>query len=165
MQSLYRYSKLWVTARQITRIHLPRIGPRMQIWENSKLSKAIVPFFLPKQCLYQKVAVEMENPKMQSLYRCNKRSAVYRPANNQDSFTTYRAEIANLGKFEAVEKNGTAFVPKQCSYQKVALAMETPKMQSLSRCNKRTFVLRPRVQIWENSKLLKTMVPPLHQNF
>ena len=53
--------------------------------------------------------------------------------------------------------------------------MENPKMQSLSRCNKRTGIYgpeitrlhasrrRPIMEIWENSKLSKTMVPPMHQ--
>ena len=72
---------------------------------------------------------------MQSLSRCNKGTGRYVPANNTDSFTAYRAENANLGKFEAVENNGTAFAPKQCLYEKAAGGMENPKMQSASRCN------------------------------
>ena len=43
-----------------------------------------------------------------------------------------------FGNFQAVENNGTAFAPKQCLYQKVAVGMENPKMQPLSRCNKCT---------------------------
>ena len=69
--------------------------------------------FAPKQCLYQKVAVGIENAKMQSLFRCNKHTGRYRPANNPVSCTVYEAENGNLGKFEAVENNGTAFAPKQ----------------------------------------------------
>ena len=67
---------------------------------------------------------------MQSLSRCNKRTGRYDLANNPDTFTAYSAENANLGKFEAVENNGTAFAPKQCVYPKVAVGMENPKMQS-----------------------------------
>ena len=59
----------------------------------------------------------MENPKMQSLSPCNKLTGRYSPGNNTDSFTAYRAENANLGKFEAFENNGTAFAPKQSLYQ------------------------------------------------
>ena len=80
----------------------------------------------------------MENPKMQSLSVCNKCTGRYWPANNPDSYTAYRAENGTLGNFEAVDHNGTVFAPKQCLYQKVAMYMENPKMQSLSRCNKRT---------------------------
>ena len=94
--------------------------------------------FAPKQCLYQRVAVGMENTKMQSPSRCNKRSWHYGPANNAVSRAAYRSENGNVGNFKAVESHDTAFAPKQCSYQKVAVGMENRKMQSLSRCNKRT---------------------------
>ena len=70
--------------------------------------------FAPKQCLHQKVAVGMENVKTQSPSRCNKHTVRYGQANNLVSCTTYRAENGNLGKFEAVEKNGNLFAPKQC---------------------------------------------------
>ena len=94
--------------------------------------------FAPKQCLYQKVAVVMENPKLQSPSRCNKRTGRYGPANNPVSCTAYRHENGNLGSFEAVENNGAAFTPKQSLYQKVHVGMENPKIQSPSRCNKCT---------------------------
>ena len=80
----------------------------------------------------------MENPKIQSPSRFNKRTGQYGPANNQVSCTAFRAENGNLGNFEGVEKNGTAFAPKQSLYQKVAVGMENPKMQSPSRFNKST---------------------------
>ena len=85
----------------------------------------------------------MENRKMQSLFRCNKRTGRYRPAKNPAAFTSYRVENGNLGKFEAVENHVTAFAPKKCLYQKVALGIENPNMQSLFRCNKRTGRYRP----------------------
>ena len=91
-----------------------------------------------KQCLYQKVAVGMENPKIQSPSRCNKRAGRYGLANNIVSCNAYRAENGNLGNFETVKNNGTTFAPKKCLHQKVAVDMENPKMQSLSWCNKRT---------------------------
>ena len=37
--------------------------------------------FATKQCLYQKVAVAMENTKMESPSRCNKHTGCYFPAN------------------------------------------------------------------------------------
>ena len=82
--------------------------------------------FAPKQCIYQKLAVGLENPKLQLVSRCNKRTGRYGPANNLDSFTAFRAENSNMGKFEAIENNGTAFAPKQCLYQKLAVGMENP---------------------------------------
>ena len=70
----------------------------------------------------------MEKLKMQSLSRCNKRTGRYSSAYNPDSFTACRADNGNLGGFEAVDHNVTAFAPKQCLYQKVAMGMENPKM-------------------------------------
>ena len=84
--------------------------------------------FAPKQSLYQTVAEGMENPKMQSPSRCNKRTGRYAQANDPVSSTAYRAENGNLGNFEAVENNGTAFAPKQCLDQKVAVGMENRKL-------------------------------------
>ena len=115
----------------------------MYIAENANLGKfeaveSNCTAFAPKQCLYQKQAVVMENPKMQSLSRCYERTGRCGRANNPVSCTAYRAEIGNVGNFEAVENNGTSYAPKQCLYQKVAMDMENPKMQSFSRCYKRT---------------------------
>ena len=100
---------------------------------------------------------------MQSPSRCNKRTGRYSPGNNPVSCNAYRAENGNLGKFEAVENNGTAFAPKQCLYQKVAVGMENPKMQSPSWCNKRTgrygsennpdFMHRLEGREWKSGKL------------
>ena len=92
--------------------------------------------FAQKQCIQQKVAAGMENPKMQSPSRCNKRTGRYGPANNPDSFTASKAENANFGKLEAVGNDGTAFAPKQSLCEELAVGMDNPKMQSLFRCNK-----------------------------
>ena len=94
--------------------------------------------FAPKHCSHQKVAVGMENPKMQSPSRCNKRTGHYGLANNPVLCTAYKDENGNLGNFEAVENDGTALAPKQCLHQKVAVGMENPKMQLPSWCNKPT---------------------------
>ena len=122
---------LGVTARQTTRFHAPRIRPREEIWEISKLSKAMVPPLHQSNVYIRSRAVGKENPKIQSLSRCNKRTGCYRTANNPLSCTAYRAERGYLRNFEAVESNGTAFAPKQSSYQKVDVGMENPKIQSL----------------------------------
>ena len=94
--------------------------------------------FAPNQCLKQKIAVGMQNPRMHSPTRCNKRTLRYRGAHNPVSSTAYRAKNGDLGKFEGVINNGTAFPPKQCFNQKAAVGVENPKMHSHSRCNKRT---------------------------
>ena len=75
---------------------------------------------------------------MQLTSRYNKLTGCYGPAYTPVSSTVYRVENGNLGNFEAVENNGTAFAPKQCLHQKVAVGMENAKIQSPSRCNKRT---------------------------
>ena len=80
----------------------------------------------------------MDNPKIQLPFVCNKRTGRYGPANNLNSCTTCGAENGNLGKFEAVDHNGTAYAPKQYLYQKVAMGMENPKMQLPFLCNKRS---------------------------
>ena len=43
--------------------------------------------FAPSQCLHQKVAIGMENLKMQLLSTCNKHTGGYRTANNPVSCT------------------------------------------------------------------------------
>ena len=83
------------------------------------------------------VAEGMENSVMESLSRCIKCTGRSGPANNPLSCTAYRAEYANSGIFDAIESNGTAFAPKHCLYQKVAVGMENPKIESLSQCKKR----------------------------
>ena len=124
----------------------------------------------PRQCLHLKVAMGMEYLKMLSLSRCNKRTGRYGPANNPGSWTEKSPKTGNLGIFEDVKENGTVFAPRQWLHQKVAMGMENLKMQSLSPCNKRTgrygpsnnllswTEKAPKMEIWEFSKLSKTMV-------
>ena len=132
--------------------------------------------FAPKQCLHRRLAVGLDNPKIQSLSRCYKRTGRCGTANNPVSFSAYRAEIGNVGNFEAVESNVTAFAPKKCLHRKLPVDMKNTKMQSLSRCYERTghccrqitrFLaprIGPRLEMWETLKLSKTSIPPLHQS-
>ena len=53
--------------------------------------------FVQKQCLYQKVAVGMENPNMQLPSLCNKRTGRYGMGNNPISYAAYRADIGRFG--------------------------------------------------------------------
>ena len=105
---------------------------------NFEAVENIATAFAPKQSSYQNLAVGMENRKMHSPSRYNKRRGRYRLANYPVSFTTYLPENGNLENFEAVETIGTAFAPNQCSFQKVAVGMENSKKQSHSLCSKRT---------------------------
>ena len=50
----------------------------------------------------------------------------------------YGAENRNLGKSGSTFRHGTMFASKQCLYEKEGSGMESPKMQSSSRCKNRT---------------------------
>ena len=52
----------------------------------------------------------------------------------------HMAENGNLGKFGHTFRHGAGFAQKQCLHQKEARAMESPKMYSLSRCGKPTYL-------------------------
>ena len=52
----------------------------------------------------------------------------------------HRTENGNLGKFGLTFRHGAGFAPKQCLYQKEARAMESPKLYSLRRCKKPTYL-------------------------
>ena len=88
----------------------------------------------------------------------------------------HRAKNGNLGNFEAVDRNGTVFAPKQCLYTKVATGMENLKMQSLCWCyNLQGFMgqqitrfhappyIGLGMEIWETSRLSIAMAPCLQQ--
>ena len=74
------------------------------------------------------VAMGMENVKMQSPFRCNKRTEGHGPANHPVSFTAVWGRIWKFGKFEAFDHKGTVFAPKQYVYQKIAMGVENLKM-------------------------------------
>ena len=63
---------------------------------------------------------------MQSPSWCNKRTGCYGWVNKPVSKTAYRDENGNLGNFEALENNVTAFALKQCLYEKVAVGTDNP---------------------------------------
>ena len=94
---------------------------------------------------------------MQSPSQCNKRTVRYGPGNNPVSCTAYTAVNGNLGNIEAVENNGTAFAPKQCLYQKVAVGLESPKMHSPSRCNNRTWRYGPAKTRFHSPRIAQRM--------
>ena len=50
----------------------------------------------------------------------------------------YRAENGNIRNFGPTNPHGTAFEPKQWSYQKEAMGMESSKMYRPSRCRNST---------------------------
>ena len=75
---------------------------------------------------------------MQSLSRCNKRIGRFGPAKDAVLCTQQSYENGNFWIFEAVEDIGTVFTPRQYFLQMVTMGMENLKMQSLSKCNKRT---------------------------
>ena len=52
----------------------------------------------------------------------------------------YRAPNGNMRKFGPTNPHGTAFLPKQWSYQKEATGMENSKLYRPSRCRYRTYL-------------------------
>ena len=84
------------------------------------------------------IAVGTQNPKCNRLLGAINELGVTDWQIHTVSCTSYRAENGNVENFETVENNGTAFAPKQCLYQKIAVGMENIKMQWPSLCNKRT---------------------------
>ena len=95
---------------------------------------------VPKQCLYQKEATRMDNPKMYSSRQCKKLTCVGLQT-TLSQVTQYRAENRNFRISESTFFHGTVFAPKQCSHQKEATSMESPKMYSYSRCKYLTYLL------------------------
>ena len=100
----------------------------MGIWENSMVFYHHGTVFEPKQCLYQNVAKGVQNLKMYSPYRCNKRTGLYWPAKYPGSHTSVRAANWNVGKFEGFDQHGTVFEPKQSLYQNVTKGVQNLKM-------------------------------------
>ena len=54
----------------------------------------------------------------------------------------YRAENGNLRISGSTFHHGTVFAPEQCSHQKEATGMESPKIYSSSWCEKRPYLCR-----------------------
>ena len=95
--------------------------------------------FALKQWLYQKEATCKESPKMYCPSWCRYRIYHCVAANYPISWG-YRAQNGNMRKFEPTYPHGTAFVPKQCLYQKEATGMESSKLYRPSRCRFRTYL-------------------------
>ena len=130
----------------------------------------------PKQCLYQKVAAGLDNPKMQSPSRCNKRTGRYGKANNPVQCTSYRAENGNLGNSKLskttvpplhqsnvyIKRKLWVWKAQKCNCLLGAInalgvtAREITRFHALRR--------RQRREIWETSKPSKTMLRPLDQS-
>ena len=82
----------------------------------------------PKQCLYQNVAMGMQNLKCNRLVGAINALGFTGWQNTSVHTPPYRAENWNLGKSEGFGHHGTAFQPKQCLYQNVAMGMLNQKM-------------------------------------
>ena len=132
--------------------------------------------FAPKQSLYQKVAVGLENPKIKSPFRCKIRTGCYGPANNPASCTVYRTENENLGN----SKLSKTMVPPL--HQSNLYIKRYLWLRRTQKCNHLFCVINAlgvrtgqitqfyatcrgqRMEIWECSAPSKTTVPPLHQS-
>ena len=98
--------------------------------------------FSAKQSLHQKEARVMKSPKMYSSNRCSERTYLCWSVNYPDSCKAVQGRVQNIGKSGATFRHGAVFAPKQRLHQKEAKAMESPKMYSSCRCNKRAYLWR-----------------------
>ena len=80
--------------------------------------------FVPKQCLYQKEAKDMENPKMYSSLGVKSTLTCAEPQTTPSHVRRCRADKGNLGNFRLTFRHGAVFVPKQ----NVAMCMQNLKM-------------------------------------
>ena len=114
------------------------IGPRIEIWRNSGLPFNMV------QCLHQSSVYIKRKLGLWRTQTCIHLEGAKSPLICAATQSTpshvrwYRAENRNLGKFGPTFRRGAVFATKQCSYQKEARAMESPKMYPLRRCKKPT---------------------------
>ena len=133
--------------------------------------------FAPKQCLYQKVAVGMENPKMQSPPRCNKRTGRYGSEKNPDFMHRLEGREWKSGKLRTcriqwyrvciqamfISKGSSGYGERQkCNRILGAISAMGVTTRQITRYDASS--LGPRLEIWENWKLSKTMVSLLHQS-
>ena len=114
--------------------------PRTEIWGNSGLPFAMV------QCLHQSNVYIESQLGLCRAQKCIRLVGAKIPLTCAAAQSTpshvrrHRAEKGNLGKFGRTFRHGAVFAPKQCLYQKKARAMDSPKMYSLSRCKKPTYL-------------------------
>ena len=113
--------------------------------ENGNLRKSESTFshgtvFSPKQCLHEKEATGMESPKIYSSCRCKTSLICAGLQTSPSQVSQYRAENGNLWNSGSTFSHGTAFTPKQCSFQKEAAGMESPKMYSSHWCKNFTYL-------------------------
>ena len=137
---------LGVTARLITRFLSPRTGPRMEIQETSKLLKTMVPPLHQTNVYINRQLWVWRAQNCNRLLGAINALGVTAGLKNPVSYTAYRADIGNLGNFKAVENNGTAFPPKQCSYQKVAVNIEAVENNGTAFAPKQCFYIKR--QLW-----------------
>ena len=84
----------------------------------------------------------MESPEMYSFSRCINPSYLCWPT-NYPVLRRYRNENGNLSKLGRIYRLGTVFAPRQYSYQKTAMGMERPEMNSFSPCKNRSYLCGP----------------------
>ena len=135
--------QLPVLACKLPRYMEGSIGPRIEICINLGLPIAMVP------CLHQSNVHIKRKLRVWRARNCIPLIGAETELTSTGLHTTpvhggqYRAENGNLRKFGSPYCHGTVFAPKQCSYQKEAKGMESPKMYSTHRCRNRTYLYRP----------------------
>ena len=126
--------------RKLPRLMQGTTGPSTEYWGNPGLPFAMV------QCLHQSNDCFKRK---QGLWRVQKcipligAISALTCAGSQTTRTHVRPERAKygiLGKFGATFRHGAVFAPKHRLYEKEARAIDSPKMYSSCRYNKRTYL-------------------------
>ena len=115
-------------------------GPRMEICENSGLSIPMVP------CLHYSNGHIKRKLRVWRVQKCNSLLGALTVLSSAGLQSTplhggqYRAKNRSLCKFRSTYRHGTAFPQKECSYQKEATGMESPKMYCSSQWKNPTYM-------------------------
>ena len=116
------------------------ISPRTEICGNLGLPFAMVP------CLHQSNVYMKRKLQVRTVQNCislvGAKTALtcVRLQMTLSYIRQYRPENGNLRKSGCTFSHGTMFAPKQCSYQKEATGMESPKFYFSLRCKNRTYL-------------------------
>ena len=115
------------------------IGPRMEICQTSCLPIPMVPrLHQSNGYIKRKIRVWIAQ-KCFALVGAETVITSARPQTTPFHWGQYRDRNGNMRNFGPTNLHGTAFAPKQWSYQKEATSMESSIMYCPSRCRNRTY--------------------------
>ena len=143
------------TGIQTHRLMLRRIKPIIEFCGNSVLPIAMVPW------LHQSNVYIKRKLRVWRAQKCNFLAGAKTVLTSTGLQTTpfhaspYKADNGILRKFGSTYRQGIVFAPEQCSYQKEATGMESPKMWFSSRCKNK----KPGCSVWRTGWQLRFLRP------